>query len=143
MKRPFQLVTTFLVLAAVFLAGVAVGQNAFSEPATVLHVVSLKWKAEATPEQRAQAITGIRDMAAEIPGIKNVWLRPDRVQPDAYDTAFAIEFESRAAADAYAEHPAHEKWYEIYIPFREESRSLQITNPFDPEAISRAHEDAE
>lgn len=143
MKPSVRLVTSILILTLVFLAGVAVGKNAFSEPTTVLHIVSLKWKAEATPEQRAHAITGIRDMAAEVAGIKNIWLKPDRVQPDAYDTAFAIEFESRAAADAYAEHPAHDKWYEIYTPFREESRSLQITNPFDAEAISRAPEEEE
>lgn len=143
MKSSFRFVTRILILTLVFLAGVAVGKNAFSEPATVLHVVSLKWKADATPEQRAGAITGIRDMAAEVPGIKNIWLKPHRVQPDTYDTAFAIEFESRAAADAYAEHSAHEKWYEIYIPYREESRSLQVTNPFDAAAISRKQEEGE
>lgn len=143
MKRPVQLVAGLLALALVFLAGVAVGKNTYSEPQTVLHVVSLKWKADSTPEQRAYAIAGIRDMAAEVPGIKNIWLKPDRVQPNNYDTAFAIEFESRAAADAYAKHPAHEKWYEVYMPPREESRSLQITNPFDPAAISRKHEAGE
>ena len=36
---------------------------------------------------------------------------------------------SRAATDAYAEHPAHEAWYKIYMPIREESRSYQMTNP--------------
>lgn len=143
MKHPVRLMASLLVLAVVFLAGVAVGKNTFSEPQTVLHVVSLKWKADSTPEQRTRAITAIREMAAEVPGIKNIWLKPDRVQPRAYDTAFAIEFESRAAADAYAEHPAHDKWYEVYMPAREESRSLQITNPFDPESISREHEEGE
>ena len=68
-------------------------------------------------------------MAGAVPGIKNIWIKADRVQPREYSTAFAIEFESRAAADAYAEHPAHEEWYKIYMPIRAESRSLQITNP--------------
>ncbi|HKZ53645.1 MAG TPA: Dabb family protein [Candidatus Acidoferrales bacterium] len=113
----------------VFLAGVAVGQNQYGQPKTVLHVVALKWKADATDEQKQKAIDGIKEMAATIPGIKNIWLKTDRVQPREYSAAFAIEFENRAAADAYAEHPAHEAWYEIYIPIREESRSLQVTNP--------------
>ena len=113
----------------VFLAGVAVGQNQYGQPKTVLHVVALKWKADAADEQKQKAIDGIKEMAATIPGIKNIWLKTDRVQPREYSAAFAIEFENRAAADAYAEHPAHEAWYEIYIPIREESRSLQVTNP--------------
>jgi len=97
----------------VFLAGVAVGQNQYGQPKTVLHVVALKWKADATDEQKQKAIDGIKEMAATIPGIKNIWLKTDRVQPREYSAAFAIEFENRAAADAYAEHPAHEAWYEI------------------------------
>ncbi|MFQ5694578.1 MAG: Dabb family protein [Terriglobia bacterium] len=116
------------VLAGVFLAGVAVGQNRYGEPKTVLHVVVVKWKADSTEEQQQQAIAAIRDMAGEIDGIKNVWLSADRVQPRDFHTAFALEFESREAADAYGEHPAHDRWYEIYQPIRDTSRSLQITN---------------
>lgn len=115
-------------LALVFLTGVAVGQNRYGTPKTVLHVVAAKWKEDATDQQKQQAIDGIRDMAAAIPGIKNIWLSADRVQPGDYHTAFAIEFENREAADAYAEHQAHEAWYKIYMPARQESRSLQITN---------------
>jgi aminopeptidase N len=129
MRRFFLVAMAFMTLVLVFLAGVAVGQNQYGQPMTVMHVVALKWKADATEEQKQRAIQGIKDMAAAIPGIKNVWLKPDRVQPQAYSAAFAIEFESRAAADAYAEHAAHETWYEIYLPVREESRSVQITNP--------------
>ncbi|MBI2957050.1 MAG: Dabb family protein [Acidobacteria bacterium] len=129
MRRAILIVLAVLVLMAVFQIGVAVGQNKYGTPQTVLHVVAGKWKAEATPEQRQQAIEGIQTMAAKVPGIKNVWLKTDRVQPREYHYAFAIEFESRAAADAYAEHPAHDEWYKVYIPLREESRSLQVTNP--------------
>jgi len=67
-------------------------------------------------------------MAAKIPGIKNVWVKATRVQPREFNAAFAIEFEDRAAADAYVEHPAHKEWEGIYLPIREQSRSLQITN---------------
>lgn len=129
MQRAARILVAVVILAAVFAAGVAVGQQKFGQPKTVLHVVSGKWKADATDEQKQQAIEGLKAMAASVPGIKNVWAKPDRIQPREYSFAFAIEFESRAAADAYAEHPAHEEWYKIYMPIRAESRSLQITNP--------------
>jgi len=128
MKRVALFVAAILVLAGVFRAGVAYGQNKYGTPKTVLHVVVGKWKAEATDEQKKAAIGAVRTMAAKVPGIKNVWLKTDRVQPREYHYAIAIEFESRAAADAYAEHPAHEEWYKVYQPIREESRSHQITN---------------
>ena len=129
MQRAARILVAVVILAGVFAAGVAVGQQKFGQPKTVLHVVALKWKPEATDEQKTAAIEGLKTMAGAVPGIKNIWIKPDRVQPREYSTAFAIEFESRVAADAYAEHPAHEEWYKIYMPIRAESRSLQITNP--------------
>ncbi len=128
MKRTAWCGMVMAALAAVFFAGVAVGQSQYGMPKTVLHVVSLKWTEEATDAQKQLAIDGIKDMAGEIDGIKNIWLSPDRVQPREFNFAFAIEFESRQAADAYAEHPAHEAWYDVYLPVRDQSRSLQITN---------------
>lgn len=129
MQRAARILVAVVILMAVFAVGVAVGQQKYGEPKTVLHVVALKWTPEATDEQKQRALDGIKDMAATIPGIKNIWLKTDRLQPREYSAAFAIEFESREAADAYAEHPAHEQWYQIYIPLRAESRSLQVTNP--------------
>lgn len=129
MRRIVCILVAVVILAGVLAAGVAVGQQQFGQPKTVLHVVSGKWKADATDEQKQAALDGLQAMAAAVPGIKNIWIKPDRVQPREYSFAFAIEFESRAAADAYAEHPAHEEWYKIYMPIRAESRSLQLTNP--------------
>ncbi|HXE74177.1 MAG TPA: Dabb family protein [Candidatus Xenobia bacterium] len=121
-------ILTVLVLVAVFQAGVAYGQAKYGAPKTVLHVVTGKWKAEATDEQKKAALDGLRTMLGQLPGVKNVWLKADRIQPREYNYAFAIEFENRAAADAYANHPAHEEWYKVYQPIREESRSQQLTN---------------
>jgi ABC-type glycerol-3-phosphate transport system substrate-binding protein len=121
--------TVVLVLAiAVFGAGVLAGKNTFQLPHSVIHVVTVKWKAEATPEQQQAALDGVRTMAAEIPGIKNIWIKSTRVQPNDYNAAFVIEFEDKAAADRYADHPAHLAWKKIYDPIHEESRSQQITN---------------
>jgi len=129
MHRALRILMALLILTAVFCVGLVLGQQKYGAPKTVLHVVVVKWNAEATDEQKQKAIDGIKTMAGTVPGIKNIWLKADRVQPREFHTAFAIEFADRAAADAYAEHAAHEEWYKIYMPIRAESRSLQITNP--------------
>ena len=113
---------------AVFAAGALVGANAFKEPSSVLHVAVVKWKADSTPEQQQAAIDGIRRMAADVPGIRNVWLKKIKTQPPEYSSVFAIEFESKAAFDAYTNSPAHKAWEKIYLPIREESRTQDITN---------------
>ena|SRR5436309_2330803 len=120
------------LLIAIFSAGVIIGQNKFGTPKTVMHVVTLKWKADSTPDQQQRALDGIKTMAATIPGIKNVWLKKLKVQgPSAdkpYDWAFVMEFQDEAALQAYADHPKHKEWENIYLPIREESRSHDITN---------------
>ncbi|HUJ22134.1 MAG TPA: Dabb family protein [Bryobacteraceae bacterium] len=127
-KRIVRAALGVAVAVGLFGAGVLAGKNAFNQPGTIIHVVSVKWKADSTPEQQQAAIDGVKTMAAEIPGIKNIWIKSTRVQPPDYNAAFAIEFESRAAADAYADHAAHKAWSKVYQPIHEESRSLQITN---------------
>jgi hypothetical protein len=67
-------------------------------------------------------------MAAEIPGVRNVWLRTLRVQPRDFMSAFALEFDDQAAADRYVRHPAHEAWNKSFLPIIEESRVQQVTN---------------
>ena len=115
-----------------FSVGIVIGQNKYTQPKSVIHLVSLKWKADATPQARQTAIDGIKTMAEKIPGIKNIWLKTLRVQsptPDKpFDAVFAIEFADEAAAKAYADHPAHAAWETVYVNAREESRSFQATN---------------
>ncbi len=113
-------------------AGIVIGQNKFGTPSTVVHVVTVKWKAGSSAEQRAKAINGVKDMAAAIPGIKNVWVKTLKVQGPSedkpFDAAFVMEFENEAALKAYADHSAHKQWESLYVPVREESRSHDITN---------------
>lgn len=116
------------VLVVVFAAGMIVGQNKFGQPKTVIHLVTLKWKPTSTPAQQQAAIEGIKVMAAKIPGIKNIWVKPIRIQPQGNQANFAIEFADEAAAKVYADHPAHTEWNKIYLEAREESSSNQVTN---------------
>jgi hypothetical protein len=111
---------------AVFAAGVAVGENSFGQPDTVLHVVTVKWKGDATDAQKQQAIDGVRTLASKVDGIKNIWLKPLRVQ--GMDGVMVMEFRDAAALKAYADSPAQREWYEVYIPIRSRSRTHDVTN---------------
>jgi hypothetical protein len=115
-------------LMAIFSAGVIVGQQKYGMPKTVIHVVTLKWTADSTPEQRQKALDGVKTMAATIPGLKNIWLKTIKVQPSDFNAAFVMEFADEAAFNAYADHPKHREWESIYIPIRQESRTHDITN---------------
>jgi hypothetical protein len=117
-------------LAVAFAGGLLLSQqkNRYGQPKSILHFVSLKWKADSSAEARQKALDGVKTMAEQIPGIKNIWLKTIRVQPQDYSAVFAIEFEDQAAADRYREHPAHAEWEKIYLPIREESRSGQASN---------------
>jgi len=113
-------------LVAVFAAGLVLGQNKFGQPKSILHIVTVQWKADATPEQRQKAIDGVKTMAAAIPGLTNVWLKTTKVQ--GMDAVLVMEFKDEASFNAYADHPAHKKWEEVYLPVRERSLTHDVTN---------------
>jgi hypothetical protein len=119
---------TFLALG-LFASGYVAGQNRFGQPKTILHVVELKWNPTATDADKQRALDGIKDMAAKVPGIKNIWIKGERMQPRDFNAAYAIEFRDRDAADAYAESKIHAAWELQYVPLREASISIQVTNP--------------
>jgi hypothetical protein len=128
MKSLFRVGLAVAAAASLFAGGYAVAQNSFGTPKSVMHVVTIKWKEDSSTADRRKALEGVREMARQIPGIKNIWLKATRVQPRDYHAVFAIEFADQAAAENYAEHPAREAWTKIYLPVREASLSVQITN---------------
>ena len=124
--------------AVIFGAGIAAGTlharsaavlNRFGQPKTVLHVVVYKFKDNVSNYDREKAISGIKDMAGKIPGIKNVWLKTSRNQIKDFSGVYAIEFTSAEAAADYAESPVHEAWSKTWQEQREDSLSFQMSNP--------------
>lgn len=107
---------------------VAAGLYGATAPNTVLHVITVKWRADSTPQQQQAAIDGVAKMAASVPGVKSYWVKKLKVQPADFSTVFAIEFESKAAFDAYTNNPAHAAWEKVYLPIREESQTVDISN---------------
>ena len=121
-------ITLALLAVALIAAGLLAAANSFNAPTTILHVVVVKWKADSTPQQQQAAIDGIRKMAADVPGLKNIWVKKLKVQPADYSTSFAMEFESKAAFEAYTNSVPHKNWEKLYLPYREESNTQDITN---------------
>jgi hypothetical protein len=118
-----------LLAGALFAGGYVAGQSKFGQPKTVLHFAMIKWNPGVSDAQKEQVLDGVKDMAAKIPGIKNVWIKGERLQPRDFNAAFAIEFKDRDAADTYAESPIHAAWEAQYVPLRAASISEQVTNP--------------
>lgn len=121
-------------LATILLATVvlAFGANTLSAqtstaPKSVIHVVTVKWKADAKPEQIKAALDGVKALPAAYPGITRVWIKSIKVQ-GGKSNAFVMEFADEAALKAYADSPAQKEWYKVYTPIREESASFDITN---------------
>jgi hypothetical protein len=102
--------------------------NRFGQPRTILSISLLKFRPGVSDADKRAAIEGVRTLAGQIPGIKNIWLKTSRMQPRDFDAAFVIEFASRDAADNYAESPLHEAWSKKLQAIRETSLSPQVTN---------------
>jgi len=98
-------------------------------PSTVIHVVNVKWKVDATPEQIKAAVDAVHQLPSKYPGIKRVWTKNLRYQgQEGFKQAIVMEFASEDALKKYTDSPAQKWWYELYLPIREESRSHDITN---------------
>jgi hypothetical protein len=103
-------------------------QNSFGTPKTIIHVSIIQWNEGVSAADKTRVLDGVKEMAAKIPGMKNVWTKALRVQPEGYHDAFVIEFENQAAADRYAKDPVHDKWTAELLKIRAASISPQITN---------------
>ena len=127
--RTAKVLSVSLLSLALFASGYVAGQNKFGQPKTIIHVVEIKWNPGVSQADRQELLGGIKEMAGKIPGIKNIWMETDRVEPRDFNSAYAIEFQNRAAADAYAESPIHQAWVNKYVPMRAASVSIQVSNP--------------
>ena len=128
-SRTTRILISAVAALALFASGFIAGQNKFGQPKTIIHMVILKWNPGVSDTDKQGALEGVKDMAAKIPGVKNVWIKAERLQPRDFSAAFAIEFQNRAAADAYAESPIHQAWEQKYTLLREASISEQVSNP--------------
>ena len=102
-------------------------------PKSVIHVVTVAWKKDATEAQIKAALEGVRALPASYKGITRVWTKSFKVQNAAGTTlprthAFVMEFADEKALADYTNSEAQKKWYELYLPIRESSTTHDITN---------------
>lgn len=98
-----------------------------SAPHSVIHVITVSWKADASPEGIKAALDAVKTLAKEYDGITRVWTRSIKAQGDRAH-AFVMEFKSEQALTDYAGSDAQKKWYEAYQAVREGSTTFDITN---------------
>jgi hypothetical protein len=99
------------------------------QPPTVLHIINVKWKVEATPEAVKTAVEAAQQLPSKYPGIKRVWTRNLRYQAqERFHQAIVLEFENQEALRRYEGSPAQKWWYELYLPVREDSRTHDVAN---------------
>lgn len=131
MKRNFSVLGLAIIFGfVVFFAGYKTGaaNASFSTPKTVIHHVALKWKPGVTDAQKQEAISRLKGILVNVPGVRNVWLKTVKVQPVEYDQTYVIEFKNQAALDAYASHARKAAWNEFYLSIRQESHNCVTTN---------------
>lgn len=116
-----------LLTAALLSLGAASVSAAETAPKSVIHVVSVKWKADATPEAIKAALDGVQALPAAYKGITRVWTKSFKVQGD-WSQIIVMEFADEQALKDYANSDAQKAWYKVYLPVRERSNTHDITN---------------
>jgi uncharacterized protein (DUF1330 family) len=130
-----KLLMTLMIAGLMSLGAATVSAQTSTAPKSVIHVVTVAWKAGTTPEQIKAALDGAQALPAQYKGITHVWIRSIKVQnvkgtpKDAEKThAIVMEFVDEAALKAYTDSPAQKEWYKVYMPIRQESTTFDITN---------------
>lgn len=116
-----------LLLAAALPLGAVTASAKESAPKTVMHVVTVSWKADAKPEQIQAALDGAHAIPAAFPGVLRVWTRTIKAQGERTHV-IAMEFKDEQALKDYAGSDAQKKWYEVYRPVRDRSTTFDVTN---------------
>ena len=103
---------------------------AFAEaPATVIHIINVKWKADATPEQIKAVVDAVQQLPARYPGIRRVWTKSLKYQgQEGFKQAIVMEFDSQDALKKYENSAAQRWWYDQYLPIRDDSRTDDVSN---------------
>lgn len=116
-----------LLAAASLALGAAPALASDTAPTTVIHVVAVKWKADAKPEAIKAALDGAHALTKANVGITRVWTKSFKVQGD-FSQVIVMEFASQEALTKYSGSDAQKEWYKSYMPVRERSQTQDITN---------------
>ena len=122
---------TLLTLALAF--GLFATSALAEAPKPVIHFITVAFKADAKPEQIQAVLDAAQKLPAQYKGITRVWTKSLKVQnveeaKVKKTHVIAMEFADEAALKAYTDSDAQKKWYELYLPIREQSTTFDVTN---------------
>jgi antibiotic biosynthesis monooxygenase (ABM) superfamily enzyme len=119
-----------LLLSLLITAGLLGASSTFAAdtaPKSIVHVVTVTWKAGTTPEQIQAALTGAQALPAQYKGITHVWTKTVKAQGERTH-AIVMEFADADAFKGYTDSAAQKEWYKVYLPIRDHSTTFDITN---------------
>ncbi len=114
-----------VLLTLGFFAASAVAAD--TAPKSIVHVVTVAWKAGTTPEQIQAALAGAQALPAAYKGITHVWTKTLKAQGDR-SHIIVMEFADADAFKAYTDSDAQKNWYKVYLPIRDHSTTFDATN---------------
>jgi uncharacterized protein (DUF1330 family) len=129
MKQLFSLLLTTALLAL----GATTARAGDTAPKSVIHVVTVAWKADTKPEQIQAALDGAQALPAAYKGITHVWTKTLKAQ-NAQEVVkkrthvIVMEFADEKAFADYTDSDAQKAWYKLYLPIRDQSTTHDITN---------------
>lgn len=123
----------FYFIAAGVLACLSARAATPTAPKTVMHIVTVAWKEGTTPEQIQAALDSAHKLPQAYKGILRVWTKALKIQdaPGAQikkANVIVMEFADEKALQAYGDSDAQKKWYEAYLPIRQQSTTFDVTN---------------
>ena len=122
-----KLLMTLMIAGLLSVGAATVSAQTATAPKSVIHVVTVSWKPDTTPEQIKAALDGAQALPAHYKGITHVWTKSIKVQGGKAN-AIVMEFVDEAALKAYTDSDAQKEWYKVYLPIRGESTTFDITN---------------
>lgn len=86
----------------------------------ILHIFALRWKSEASAEQKQQALADVRAFQDQIPGIQALHAGTNlSPKSKGYETVGVLHFADDAALQSYLQHPVHQAFVERVGPWIE------------------------
>ena len=86
----------------------------------IMHIFGLRWKPEASPEQKERALATVRGFAASIPGVLDLTAGTNlSPHSQGYETVGVMRFADRKALQTYLEHPVHQEFVARVAPLAE------------------------
>ena len=80
-------------------------------PTSVIHIINVKWTADATPEKIKAALDFAHTLPGKKLGVSRVWTKNIKYQgQEGFKQAIVMEFESQDALKKWADSPAQAEW---------------------------------